>query len=102
MSSRPIEVKKRRRVAKKLRRESPTAFFDLWQWLIDHGYARTRKEAREVILAERVRSNSHTLGITQQPVIERTGDGFEVNTKNVALRYVNKAHLSDLIVLDAS
>lgn len=63
MSKRPIEEKKRRRVAKRLRRTPLTAYFDAVQWLIDHGHARTRKAARELILDERLKVDSHVVGI---------------------------------------
>lgn len=64
MSARPIAVKQRRKVAKAFRQELPR-FFDLVQWLIDNGHAKTRREARDIILAKRVKSESHTVGIHQ-------------------------------------
>lgn len=63
MSHRPIEQKKRRRIAKALRRGRVPAFFDLTKWLIAKGYARSRKEARELILARKVKSDSHVVGV---------------------------------------
>lgn len=72
MSHRPIEQKKRRRVAKKLRREPLPAYFDLVEHLTSRGHARSRREARELILAKKVKSESHVLGITQQMVPDKT------------------------------
>lgn len=68
MSRRPIEVKKRRRVAKVLRKTPLTAHIDLVSWLIDNKHAKTKREAREVILAKRVSANSHPLGAKERPV----------------------------------
>ena len=101
MSHRPIEQKKRRRVAKALRRSSLPAYFDLWTWLIQHGHAKTRKEAREVILAKRVKANSHTLGVTQVPKVTEVGGSFKVETVDAAIRYVSTEHLPDLVVAAA-
>lgn len=67
MSHRPIEEKKRRRVAKALRRRPLPARIDLIDWLTDRGHARTRRHAREIILASRVKSESHVLGIENTP-----------------------------------
>ncbi len=62
MSKRPIAEKKRRRVAKTLRRAELPRYFDIVQWLLDHEYATTKRQARELLLADKVRSNSHPLG----------------------------------------
>jgi hypothetical protein len=62
MARRPIEQKKRRRVAKALRRDRLPAFFSLVDWLVDHKHAKTRREARGLLAAGRVKANSHPLG----------------------------------------
>jgi hypothetical protein len=72
MSKRPVEAKKRRRVAKQLRRTPLPAYFDLVQWMLDHGHARTRRAAREMILARRVKSDSHPLGVVKA-LVEKDG-----------------------------
>lgn len=65
MSKRPIEQKQRRRIAKQFRRTTPPLWFDLAQWLQDHKHASTRKEAKTIILAEKVKSDSHVVGVEQ-------------------------------------
>jgi hypothetical protein len=54
-------------------RRTPDAYFDLVQWLRDRGYANTNKQARALILAKRVKSDSHALGVAPAPV--RMPDG---------------------------
>lgn len=68
MSHRPIEQKQRRRVAKALRRSTRPTSFDLIEYLMSRGYANTKREAREMILAKRVKSESHILGVKQAMV----------------------------------
>lgn len=60
------------RIRKALRR-TPPAYFDLVQWLLDRDYANTKRQARELILAKRVKAESHTLGVAKAPV--RMPDG---------------------------
>lgn len=67
MSARPTEQKRRRKVAKAFRRTPLTAMIDPVQWLMDRRLAPTKKAARELVLAGRLKSESHTVGI---------GDGF--------------------------
>lgn len=62
MSKRPINTKRARRVRKLLRKELP-AYIDLIHWLKVRRYAGTTGEAERLILAGRVRSESHKLGI---------------------------------------
>lgn len=64
MSRRPILKKRANKVRKALRGELP-AYLDLVQYLKDRGHAQTTGEAEKIILAGRVRSESHKLGITQ-------------------------------------
>ncbi len=63
MSRRPIEAKKRRRVARAIRSRPLPAYFDLVEWLVSREHAPTKRVAREMILAKRVRANSHVLGV---------------------------------------
>ncbi len=97
MSKRPIEQKKRRRVAKLLRRQPLDAYFDLVQWLLDRDYARTKRAARALILEKRVRANSHVLGIGRQPVLK---DGV-VSIQDVVSPYVLAELKPDVVVLSA-
>lgn len=48
---------------RKALRKSPTRFLDLRHYLKLHRYARTTGEADALILAGKVKSESHTLGI---------------------------------------
>lgn len=68
MSKRPIEQKKRRRVSKALRRSSLPASIDLIDFLVSRGHASSKREARELILAKRVKSESHVLGLQRATV----------------------------------
>lgn len=62
MSHRPILHKQANRLRKSMRR-SPDAYIDLVDYLKARGHAQTTGEAEALILAGRVRSESHTLGI---------------------------------------
>lgn len=97
MAKRPIEAKKRRRTAKQLRRRSLPAYFDLVQWLIDHGHASTRRSARELILAKRVKSDSHPLGVVKS-LVEK--DGIAV-AKDIVDPRVPVARRANIIVSNA-
>lgn len=72
MSHRPTEQKKRRRVAKALRRTPLPAYFDLVEYLVSRGHAKSKREARDMILAKRIKSDSHVLGVTTQMVPSKT------------------------------
>ena len=67
MSHRPVLKKRANRVRKALRR-TPETFIDLVAWLKLHGYANTTGEANRIILARRVKSESHVLGVTKASV----------------------------------
>lgn len=97
MSKRPIEQKKRRRVAKLLRKQPLDAYFDLVQWLLDHDHARTKRAARTLILSKQVRANSHVLGVERQPVLK---DGV-VTIQEVVAPYVLAELKPDVVVLSA-
>ena len=68
MSARPILKKKANRVRKALRTPLPR-HFDLVQYLLDHKHAKTKREAREMLVAGRVRSESHVLGREKMPTL---------------------------------
>ena len=70
MAKRPLNKKAARRVRKLLRSELP-AYIDLIQWLKDRGYAQTTGQAEKLILAGRVRSESHKLGIGKEKRIKK-------------------------------
>jgi hypothetical protein len=61
VSRRPIRVKQAARVRKALRGGRLDRQIDLVQWLMDRRYASTKGEARAMLLAGRVRSESHAL-----------------------------------------
>lgn len=64
MAHRPTEQKKLRKL-RKLMRQTPTRYVNLFEWLKDRGYAQTTGEARALILEGRVKSDSHTVGIAK-------------------------------------
>lgn len=68
MSRRSPEQKKRRRVAKSLRRSPLPASIDLVDYLVTRGHASTKRAARDLILAKKVKSESHVLGIKRASV----------------------------------
>lgn len=64
MSHRNTLLNKRvRRMRRALRKGRLPARIDLIHWLKLHGYADTTGQARKLILDERVKSESHPLGI---------------------------------------
>lgn len=98
MSHRPIMQKKLRRLKKALRAPLPV-HFDLVAWLKDRRYAQTTGEANRLILAGRVRSGSHTIGTTEVPKVDVTG---EVTTETVVQRIQPARYKAELIVLESS
>lgn len=96
MSHRPIEQKKRRRVARTLRRRSLPVFFDLIQWLVDHEHAATKRAARAMILAKHVRYDSHPIGFKRLPVMK---DGVTV-VEDVVVERVPIAAKVNIVVSD--
>jgi hypothetical protein len=64
MAHRPTERKKLRKL-RRLMRRTPPAYINLFEWLKDRGYAQTTGEARTMILAGQVKSESHTVGIAK-------------------------------------
>lgn len=107
MSHRPINKKAANRVRKAMRNELP-AYFDVVQWLINRKHAKTRKEAEQIILAKRVRSGSHTIGVETREVFTpltalQIARGVEpkLEEKEVVQTYVPVNVRDQLIVLSA-
>lgn len=73
MAHRSVEQKKRRRVAKSLRRKPLPAFIDPVQWLLDRRLVKTKREARVLILDGRLKSESHAVGIGDGMVADGLG-----------------------------
>ena len=42
---------------------TPPGSIDLVAWLVDNGHAKSKRAARELILAKKVKADSHPLGI---------------------------------------
>jgi hypothetical protein len=74
------ENKKLRRLERTLRKGRIPTQINLIDWLTDRGHARTRKEARELIVAGHVLSESHPLG---RAVIEEEDDKGETQKYQV-------------------
>lgn len=96
MSHRPIEAKKRRRTAKVFARTPLPAYLDLVQYLTDRGHANTKRQAREIILAKRVRADSHILGVGKSMVPTKSsavdvlaGRAISFETKEVVEPFVS-------------
>jgi hypothetical protein len=96
MSSRPIEQKQRRRVAKLLRRTPLPAYIDLIEWLKDRGHAQTTGEAKKIILDGRVKADSHVLGIAKIPMLQP-----DYSVKEVVSRHVDARHRGRITVAKA-
>lgn len=75
MAHRPIQTKKINKL-RKLMRSTPETFIDPVQWLKDRGYAPTSGEARRMVLAGRLMSESHKVGIKQVPQVNERGTDF--------------------------
>lgn len=95
MSKRPIAAKKLNRFRKAMRKELPRQL-DLVQWLVDHGHADTTGAAQRLILARRVRSESHPVGVEQIPTLSAEGKIVNVD---VVQRYVPASTRSTLCVV---
>lgn len=87
MSSRPVARKRAARIRKALR-NTPPAYFDIVKWLVEHGFAKTNREARALLLARRVKSDSHPLGVEKVPTLVNTKDGEVVQEVDVVRPHV--------------
>lgn len=63
MAHRPIIDKRVKRMRRTLTKGRLPAFFDLADYLIERGHAKTVGEAYKLILREKVKADSHVLGI---------------------------------------
>lgn len=91
MSHRSPEAKQRRRVAKKLTRRALPAYFDLVTWLVDNGHARTKPEAKRIILDKKVKHESHTLGVDKVPNFQFVKGEIKMKEIEVLRRHVSTA-----------
>lgn len=111
MAKRPIRMKQAARMRKVLRRKPLPAFIDLVSYLKLHGYADTTGQAEAIILARRVRSESHTLGVTKglkpkadaklKLVLGKTLENSDYEEVDVVQRCIPAAHRPTLTVLPA-
>ena len=84
MSHRPLQTKKLNRLRKALRQEHPR-YIDLVHWLKVHRHADTTGQAHKLILAHRVRSESHPVGLQTVPTLTAEG---KVENVEVVQQYV--------------
>lgn len=74
MSKRDITAKKLYRLRKQLARQPLPAYINLIEWLQDHRHAQTAGAARKLLLAGRVKVDSHPVG--RMPVPGGSSDEF--------------------------
>lgn len=79
------EARKINKLRKTLRKNSIPAYIDLVQWLRDHKHADTAGAAQKLITEGRVKSDSHTLGLT--PVHLEGGKEIQVPSRFVPAKY---------------
>lgn len=72
MAKRPINVKAANRVRKAFRTPLE-GYINPVRWLRDRGHAQTAGEARKIILAKRLKINSHPVGLAEAVVEEADG-----------------------------
>lgn len=76
MAKRPIRRKQANRLRKAMRR-TPDQFIDPVTWLLDHRHVRTKREARELIFAGRLRAESHKVGFEEVEIFNVKINGLE-------------------------
>lgn len=75
MSKRPIQQKKIRKLRRALRKAgAPQTHIDLIEWLKLHSFAQTTGEAVRLLLAGKVRVESHVVGRQRVPNPFRSND----------------------------
>lgn len=84
MAKRPTAGKKLNRLRKSLRVSLP-AYIDLIDWLKTRRYVQTTGEAERLILAGRVKSESHTLGIAK---VKRLTPDYKIEEVEVVNRFI--------------
>lgn len=77
MSKRSSASKKLARLRKEFNRTPLPAFIDLINWVKDHSDATTNQQAIKLILAGKVKSESHTIGIAEETRLDVTGTKTE-------------------------
>jgi hypothetical protein len=93
MSHRPVQAKKIAKLRKLLRRELP-AFIDPVEFIVSRGHARTKREARLLILGGKLRSESHKVGYGEYTI--RGKDG---KPEAVPVVIAVPAHLRDTLTV---
>lgn len=97
MAKRPIRRKQANRLRKAMRR-TPDQFLDPVQWLLDHRHAKTKREARVLIFAGRLRAESHKVGFEEIEVFSIKLNGLEKRKIVVGVPLKSKP---DLVVVTA-
>lgn len=71
MSHRPVTAKKIAKLRRSIQKNGGAlpVYIDLIDWLKTRGHAQTTGEAKKIILARRVKSESHALGIKREPML---------------------------------
>lgn len=77
MSRRPIAEKRAARVRKAMTRKPLPAYIDLVKWVRAHGHAQTGGAARDLILAKRLKVDSHVVGVATEQRPDATGTKME-------------------------
>lgn len=77
MSKRTIVSKRMARLRKEFNRTPLPAYLDLINWTKDHSDATTNQQAIKLILAGKVKSESHVIGITEENQWDVTGTKVE-------------------------
>lgn len=98
MSHRPINEKRAARMRKAMTRKPLPAYVDLVKWLRSRGHAQTGGAARDLILAGRLMSDSHKVGITTEPRLNAVG---KVEDVEVVDRYLPVERAKNLRVVPA-
>ena len=80
MAKRPIEAKQRRRAARLIRKRQNAlpAFFAPVDWVIQHGHAKNKTEARRLIEDCRLVADDQPVGLAIEPVPQ--GNTFKLVT----------------------
>jgi len=91
MAKRPILEKQARRV-ERLFSPTPRRLFDLLDWLELHGHADTRGQARKLVLQGKVRSDTHTVGITE--VEDKHGLPIKVVDRFLPISYLENLEVT--------
>lgn len=97
MAKRPLLEKKVRRLRKALRNTPPT-YIDLVQYLTDRRLAKSKKHARELMVAGKVMVDSHKVGRIQVPDLI---NGDENDMRWIPQPLLSSQHRGNIVVLDS-